>query len=166
MKRIIALFVLLTTVLVFAACGEKETDVKNSGGDTTQDAAAASGEAEPSGEDAVDIDLTKLSSSLVYSEVYNMVTEPDSYIGKTVRLKGQFNASYYEPTDNYYYYVIIQDATACCANGIEFIWEGDHSYPSDYPQNGDEIEISGVYGTYDELGITYYYISTDSISLK
>ena len=34
----------------------------------------------------IDIDLTKLSSTLVYSEVFNMVTEPEKYEGKRIAL--------------------------------------------------------------------------------
>ena len=62
-----------------------------------------------------DIDLTALSSTMVYSEVYNMMTAPSDYIGKNVKMKGAF--SYYQDpnTGNEYYACIIQDATACCA---------------------------------------------------
>ena len=38
----------------------------------------------------VDVDLTKLSSTMVYSEVYNMMSSPESYMGKRVRMKGSF----------------------------------------------------------------------------
>ena len=44
--------------------------------------------------DGIDVDLTKLSSTMVYSEVYNMLYTPDDYIGKTVKMKGAF--AYYE----------------------------------------------------------------------
>ena len=34
--------------------------------------------------DNFDVDLTNLSSTMVYSEVYNMMSTPENYIGKTV----------------------------------------------------------------------------------
>ncbi|MBQ7499646.1 MAG: hypothetical protein IJT91_02000, partial [Clostridia bacterium] len=113
----------------------------------------------------VDVDLTTLNSTMVYSEVSNMINEPEKYVGKTIKMKGQFNASYFEGTGNYYYYVVIADATACCAQGLEFVWEGEHSFPDDYPENGAEVVVTGVYGQYEELGVTYNYVSTDNIEV-
>ena len=105
----------------------------------------------------VDIDLTKLSSTIVYSEVYNMVTNPDEITGKTIRMSGYF-AVYHDPeTDKYYFACIIPDATACCAQGIEFILEGDYSYPDDYPAEGQIITVAGIFDTYAE-----YYQSGDT----
>ena len=59
----------------------------------------------------VDVDLTKLSSTFVYSEVYNMVTNPGDYIGKTVKMKGMYSVYHDESTDKYYFACIIKDAT-------------------------------------------------------
>lgn len=112
---------------------------------------------------AVDIDLTAMSGTMVYAEVYNMVNTPEQYLGKSVRIKGEFNAGYYEGTESYYYYVLIADATACCQQGIEFVWTGSHDYPEDYPENGAEIEIEGVFSTYTELDVKYYCINTDDV---
>ena len=40
------------------------------------------------GANGFDVDLTELSASMVYAEVYDMVYNPDDYVGKTVRAKG------------------------------------------------------------------------------
>ena len=37
--------------------------------------------------ESIDVDLTQLSSTMVYSEVYAMVYEPDQYLGKTVKMR-------------------------------------------------------------------------------
>lgn len=42
--------------------------------------------AQASGE--LDVDLTTLSSTMVYSEVYNMMYEPDRYLGKRIKMNG------------------------------------------------------------------------------
>ena len=39
---------------------------------------------------SVDVDLTTLSSTMVYAEVFNMMMSPDDYIGKTIRMTGIF----------------------------------------------------------------------------
>ena len=98
----------------------------------------------------VDVDLTVLSATMVYSEVYGMVYEPDRYIGKTVKMKGLFDMYHDETTDKYYFACVIMDATACCAQGIEFELKGEHKYPDDFPKVGDEITVIGTFDTYME----------------
>lgn len=117
----------------------------------------------PAGDGTIDIDLTAMSSTMVYSEVFSMMENPEAYLGKTVKIEGMYYASFYEPTGLTYHYVVIADATACCSQGMEFIWNGEHAYPEDYPPDGAEVEIVGVFGTYDELGYTYGYLAVDDI---
>ena len=110
-----------------------------------------------------DVDLTVLSSTMVYAEVYNIMTNPDNYLGKTIKAKGLYYSVYYEETDAHYHFVLIADAASCCTQGFEFIWNGSHVYPGDYPEEQAEIEITGVFDSYDELGNTYYYLSVDEL---
>ena len=98
----------------------------------------------------VDVDLTKLSKTMVYSEVYNIMVNPDDYIGKTIRMGGAYNIFVDETTGMTYYYCVIQDATACCAQGIEFILTDDYKYPDDYPDEGENITVVGNFDTYME----------------
>ena len=105
--------------------------------------------------DKIDVDLTALSSTMVYSEVYNMMTTPDDYIGKVVKMDGAFAVFHDEGSSDYYFACIVKDATACCAQGIEFLLAGEHSYPKDYPYEGDEICVVGVYDTYKDGDSTY-----------
>ncbi|MCR5784549.1 MAG: hypothetical protein K6G40_02765 [Eubacterium sp.] len=108
-----------------------------------------------SSEEGIDVDLTAMSSTMVYSEVYNMVTVPDDYIGKTVKMCGLFSVYEDEQSGKIYYACVIQDATQCCAQGIEFVLEGDYSYPEDYPEIGAEITVTGMFETYEEDGYLY-----------
>ena len=107
------------------------------------------------GEEQIDVDLTAISGLLVYSEVSNMMTRPGDYIGKTVKMRGLYAVAYDDRYDQYYDYCIVQDATACCANGIEFNLTDDYVKPDDYPSEGDEITVFGVFETYQEGGYTY-----------
>ena len=115
--------------------------------------------------DGVDVDLTVLSSTMVYSEVYNMLYfYPENYYGKTVKMTGQFNV--YQWVDEsgvvadmpVAYACIISDATACCAEGVEFVLEGDYTYPEDYPELGTEITVIGEFQPYEENGMTWYHL--------
>ena len=107
---------------------------------------------------ALDVDLTTLSSTMVYSEVYNMMYEPDRYVGKRIKMDGQF-AVYEDPnTGTVYTACIIMDATACCSQGVEFVLAGEKTYPDDYPELGSEITVTGVFQLYDENGTTYCHL--------
>ena len=131
----------------------------------TPDGAGASTDEASNDMNPVDVDLTKLSNIMVYSEVDNMVTYPDKYLGKTIRLRGPYYALFDEGTKNYYHFIIIEDATACCEQGLEFVWEGEHRYPEDYPADTTRVEIIGTYSSYEELGETYFYIQTEQIEI-
>ncbi len=100
----------------------------------------------------VDVDLTNLSPTMVYSEVYNMMTAPEKYMGKRVRMKGYFSYlhGYTGGGEKFYFSCVITDAAACCAQGLEFILEGDKKFPDDYPEKGEEITVVGIFDTYYE----------------
>ena len=103
----------------------------------------------------IDVDLSQLSGTMVYSEVFNMMSNPQDYVGKTIRMVGDFNV-YEDATHNRNYYTCrIADATACCVEGVEFLWKGEHKYPEDYPEPGDIIWVQGTFNTYDEDGYEY-----------
>lgn len=136
MKRIIAIILCAVSVCsLFAACTKAEETPT-----TTHKAATPL------------LDLTTLSSTVVYSEVYNMVTAPNSYKGKKIKMNGNFAVYEDAATGKLYYACVIADATACCQQGIEFVLENDDelTYPDDYPKEGDEITVLGTFNTYTE----------------
>lgn len=126
----------------------------------TQDMENENVEAErvnPEDQTTVDYDLTQMSSDMVYATVYQLMVKPDEYVGKTFRIDGNFYATYYEPTQKYYFYCVIQDATACCAQGLEFVWDdGTHVYPDEYPEDNAEVIIEGTFETYREEDTSLY----------
>lgn len=98
----------------------------------------------------VDLDLTKISGTVVYSQVYDMMMNPDNYMGQKIRMRGNFGYFQDPDTKQEYFAAIIADATACCAQGIEFVWKGEHRYPQDYPPLDTEITVTGIFSTYYE----------------
>ena len=107
------------------------------------------------GDPNVDVDLTVLSSTLIYSEVFNMVTTPTDYEGKTVKMEGVCNMYQDPDTGKKYYACIVQDATQCCSQGLEFVLDENTYTEDDYPKVGDDITIQGTFTTYEENGNTY-----------
>ena len=116
----------------------------------------------------IDVDLTTLSSTMVYAEVYNMMINPNDYIGKTVKMRGAFGIGYSCKEDGtmdentLVYACVIADATACCSQGIEFILSGEHTYPDDYPELGSEITVVGTFATYEEYSMLFCTL-TDAV---
>ena len=141
--------------------GKKQEDRKNEGVTDTPTPTVPADDPTPTeapvvpGDSTVDVDLTSMSSTMVYAEVYNMLTKPEEYIGKTVKMAGAFAVAYDEETGNYYYLCVIKDATACCAQGMEFLPLGIFGYPDNCPEIGTDITVVGTFSTYME-GTTLY----------
>ena len=185
MKQLFCLLLAACMMLSLCACGKDSW--KDAGNDlsSSDEEASASAESiptpkeqEPPDEqqtpeepeqtqtsaDGVEVDLTVLSSTMVYSEVYNMLyNDPESYLGKTGRARGEF--SIYQlvvdgvlQPDPVAYACIIADAAACCAEGMEFVLKDDLAYPDDYPEPGAEITVVGEFQAYEENGMTGYHL--------
>ena len=92
-----------------------------------------------------DIDLTRMSSTMVYSIVYQMVTDPQKYTGKTIKMKGIFSSYVDEETNRRFFGCIIKDALACCSQGLAFELAKPRKYPSEYPSEGASITIIGTF---------------------
>lgn len=99
---------------------------------------------------AVDVDLTVMNSNMVYAEVYNMMVQPTEYIGKSIKMRGSYNVFEDETTHQIYYTCIIQDATACCAQGIEFVPEDLDAFRAAGYASGDEITVEGEFQIYPD----------------
>jgi len=112
-------------------------------------------------EEGLDLDLTKLSSTMVYSEVFNMRYEPDGYYGMRVRIAGLFSAYQNPFTGEYYYNCVIPDATACCSQGLQFFPADDMVYPDDFPEQGATITLQGTFSL-DEQNV-YMCALTDAV---
>lgn len=110
--------------------------------------------------DGVEVDLTGLSSTMVFAEVAAMVRAPEDYVGKTVRMQGQLAVYEANPAlgIDYFYTVVIEDATACCQQGLEFIWEG-----GELPEAGTELVVTGTYEEYDCGGFPSYHIVAKTV---
>ena len=111
-------------------------------------------------QDTVEVDLTGLSSTMVFAEVAAMVRAPEDYVGKTVRMQGQLAVYEANPAlgIDYFYTVVIEDATACCQQGLEFIWEG-----GELPEAGTELVVTGTYEEYDCGGFPSYHIVAQTV---
>ena len=158
MKRVFCVVLIFLAFVSLVGCGHGDSSYSESNVSAAQSTAKGSQKANytpAQSTEGIDIDLTRFSSTMIYSEVYNMMYAPDSYIGKTVRMSGMF--VYYEDpeTKNRYFSCIIADATACCSQGLEFVLSGEHIYPDDYPEIYSEITVTGTFEVYEENGLKF-----------
>ena len=192
MKKILACIICLTLAFGVTACG-KASD-KDSNGDTKiisdaknkqensksntkkdvskKEVAGDAGKGKSSksksktNSNKIDVDLNNLNANVVYAQVFQMMTEPDKFIGKRIRMSGQFNV-YAAQEGNHsgvteYYAIIIADAQACCQQGIEFVWPG-HTYPEGFPEVKSNASVTGIFEVYEENGKKYCRLIADTV---
>lgn len=158
MKRLRLLRIMLLAILVLAISGcSGKTDSEQNPSEDTGESQETEQQTDEEENETVDIDLTQFSSTVVYSEVYNMMLTPEEYAGQTVRMKGPLTAFMDDDQSQIYTAVFISDATACCQQGFEFVWEG-HEYPNDFPELGTEITVTGVFELYERDGAEYPHL--------
>ena len=140
------------------------TEAKNTVSEDPEKAAKPStSTAAASDPSKVDLDLTKMSATMIYSTIFDMLVMAEDYIEKNIKVTGWFE-TYTDPqTGELYYAVVVPDATACCQQGLEFVWPGDHKYPEDFPETGADITVTGVYKLIENDGITYTYLEASSV---
>ncbi|MDY5463897.1 hypothetical protein ACQQ9V_06700 [Hornefia butyriciproducens] len=166
-----AILLLFLCALILTGCGTKnnETQKSDSAPKTTQSESASSdnGSTETEASDSSNadgnagkeknsrkkglLDLTKMSSTAIYSEVYNIMIDPDRYKGRMIKIKGVCYITKDDASGKTYYACVIKDATACCSQGIEFKLRKGLSYPEDQ----SKITVKGTFTTYKEKKMTY-----------
>ena len=129
MKRYVSIILVLCMLLSFTACGS---------GSSVGD---------------VDVDLTTMSSTMVYSYVADMLANPEGYKGQLVRMDGDSNT-----THGGTHSCIVYDALGCCTEGIEYVLPDEEAYPAD----GDSITVVGTFATYTK-GEGKYFVLIDSV---
>ena len=129
MKRYVSIILVLCMLLSFTACGS---------GSSVGD---------------VDVDLTTMSSTMVYSYVADMLANPEGYKGQLVRMEGDSNT-----THGGTHSCIVYDALGCCTEGIEYVLPDEEAYPAD----GDSITVVGTFATYTK-GEGKYFVLIDSV---
>lgn len=136
MKKTIILFLMLALLIPAAGCGNQKL--------------------------TADVDLTGLEGEELYYSVCDLTMSPSEFLGKNVRLTGQFliysgldEDGQVIPDQNYYVCRVI-DPTGCLFQEIEFVPTGNPVLPDDFPRLGSPITVQGTFDTYEEDGQTYY----------
>ena len=110
------------------------------------------------------LDFTLLSSTMFSAEYNNIATSPADYLGKTMRVSGSYEVFFFQAANRFCHFVIVVEGDACCpGEGFEFKVSDERTFPDDYPPEGQKIEVTGVFSSYEEMGHTFYYLAVDDI---
>lgn len=109
-------------------------------------------------ENKFDLDLTQMSSEIGLALLYQFVLAPQDYSGQSIRMKGAYYANYNEQTDAHEYHCVVKDTSACCNQGIEFVWNeiGQDNLKNELVDE-EEIIVTGILETYQREGDSRVY---------
>lgn len=171
MKKIHLLFLSAVFSVAFTACF-KNSSVPDSGREVPPSASSTAGLSEtddsqassssepavPVSYDTIDLDLTTQSPTMIYAQVFNMMLDPDSFNGKVIKLNGACAIFQDETLKQAFYACIVKDATACCAQGLEFVLSNEYSI-DEYPTENADITIIGRFETYKLNGLDSFHLT-------
>ena len=146
MKKLAALLMALT--LGLSACGGPAASSAPAKAPASSPPAASAPAEAPAATPAPDIDLTVMNANMVYAQVLQMTQDPESYVGKSIRLEGEYYSA--PGPQKTYYFAYVSDAAACCSQGLEFVLA--EGVPEEYPPEGAFILLEGIFETYTEEG--------------
>ena len=148
---------ILILILLFSSCSKKPQP------ETTQAPVKTETPATAAATSKIDYDLSNMNFTMISSFFFQMLIEPETYENKIFKIKGNFQTFDNPEGGLPYFSVIMNDATLCCQEGIDFVWEGEHNWPQDYPETGTEISIIGKYIVTEDDGFTYNYLLVSDI---
>lgn len=160
MKKNCPYFICFTLlILSFFSCNKKDVNNPYSSERNQLKKSIEATDAIETEKSKIDYDLTNMSSTMIYAEVFNMLIEPEKYENKRVKMKGFFTI-YNEGSNDEVYSVIVPDATACCQQGIEFFYD----FKDNKPVANSEITVTGIFNVHMlNDGISYNYIKAEKI---
>ena len=113
--------------------------------------------ADTAGLDEIDLDLSNASATVVFAQVSNMYAEPWNYLDAVIRIRGTLDF-YVKSSGQECSMVMVQDATACCGQGLEFVRKNDGIYSNSCPDYGQEVVVTGRFEIYQEDGASFIHL--------
>lgn len=165
-QKLIYTLVIVLIISTFCGCADAKTDTSTDNQSNSESLNEIDADDENAdGEDVDDIyvDLTQLSSTMIFAEINNMMIDPESYVGKKIRVAGLYYLYHEEDTDIKMHYIVIPDATECCQQGLEFVLSSEYNFPEDYPISDADIEIIGTFSRGEIEGSPFYYLESNDL---
>ena len=110
----------------------------------------------------INYDLSDLNYNMFSAFTYDIMSAPEQYIGKRMKIKGNFDSSIYE--GERYFSALIWDPTGCCPTGMDFIPPENMNYPDDFPEKDTTITVIGVLQFTEIEGQKYLTFNAEDVS--
>lgn len=107
-------------------------------------------------------DLSRLSATMAYAQLYTMLTEPEQFVGQSVKIRGQYSPTINDSGVTQYHGVVVYDSAACCELGIEFLPTGSQQL---YPAPGSLIEMTGLFDICNDGGQKFCCLRVHDITV-
>lgn len=147
--------VLCITVIIVTGCGESDNSDNDDDFDSERNSAAA--------ENDIDLDLSVMNDTMMTAAIDNVYNNPNDYIGKTIKMTGQYTSFYDEQSDEDIHQVIVFDESSCCSKGFEFKRADGFVYPDDFPEQDEIITVIGTLKKY--RGENWLYLDIGDMEL-
>ena len=120
---------------------------------------------EASPDRSIDLDMSRLGSTMRLAELNRIYMNPDSYVGNTIKLSGYYFPMTGSVLGQDRHFIALALADSCCPmQGFDFIWDGENAFPGDNLQEQAWIEIIGVFDKADDSG-TRYFLTVDDLQI-
>ena len=93
---------------------------------------------------SADEDIHEITDRFFDIQMTSVLTNPEEYLGRTIRYQGEFWSSFWEPIDCYVYFVVRISDDCCAGNPVL----GMSVYLNDIPpafEEGTWVEVTGVF---------------------
>lgn len=121
--------------------------------------------------ETIDVDMTEFNKQMTYAQVLAFYMSPKDYLGKTIKLRGNFDY-YYELDENsnhipdkLHFGIVVTDAMECCSLPIDFIPKEDEKM-IELTDQGAEIIVTGKLEQYEEPWGAFFYLSNAVLEKK
>ncbi len=162
MKKMILVLVLCMLCTLMAGCSSDNGAATKPA--VTAEPAATAEQSATEAPEKVDLDLSGMSGTMIYSQIYNLMCDPEPYMGKIIKMSGYYTSFPDTERGIVYHACFLPDATACCTQGIEFVRPDGYSWPEDYPEENTEIVVSGCLESYEEDGQIYLHLTNAELT--
>ena len=100
---------------------------------------------------------------MAFATVSHILTNPETYLGKKIKVRGSYTSSYNEEESKQYHSMVIEDM-GCCTQNFAFKRENNSSSPEEYPEENTLIEAVGIFAKCEEAGYDFYYLSVSTLT--
>jgi uncharacterized membrane protein YcgQ (UPF0703/DUF1980 family) len=111
--------------------------------------------------------VTEIKEKMFIAQINDVYSNPEDYIGNTIKLEGLFVSEQYGENEPYCF--VIRYGPGCCGTdgnaGFEVAWNNQDAASKTYPDNDDWVEAVGILQTYEEDGYPYLYLALSELTI-